>query len=183
MRFTSKYRNYILIGILWTTVVSLLLPSSILSVNRVVDVSLFNYVLGCNGGTHVVTTSIEGDGFHPDLLTVTVDLGALIDLGFYAADNTYTVTCPSPPFNVISSTILEGESFTATAIIDCPTLLNKGFPIGGSNGRNFVMTVTVVQCPTEPVGGLIVSNAMLKLIPAIMLFCLVFIAISLRKKN
>lgn len=171
-----------LIGIIWITAVSLLLPSSILSVNHVVDVSIFNYVLGCNGGTHVVTTTLYGDAFHPDLLTVSVALGDNIDLGFYAADHMYTVTCPSPPFNVITATIQEGMIFTATANIDCPSMLNKGFPIGGSNGRDFVMTVTVVPCTVEPVGGIIVSNAVLKLVPGIMLFCLAFIAISLRKR-
>ncbi|MBD3206227.1 hypothetical protein GF319_07780 [Candidatus Bathyarchaeota archaeon] len=165
----------------------MIIPLSLIAVNPVADVSLFNYVLAqdCDAD---FTVTINSNGFQPDSVTTTIiPTDTVIGGGFI---NIYseplTLTLPQGLFGPTVMTIDNGES----------KRLCEGNPQCGTNhitvtlpgGGNFRLTVNVIpdnvpEAIIEAVGGEVLSNPYTRMLPAFSLVSLMVIVLYAGRKS
>jgi hypothetical protein len=182
--FLSKHK-LIATG-LWFTLLLIVLPLSLMAINPVADVSLFNYVMAQDCDTDF-TVTINFNGFQPNTVTTTVILSdTMVGGGFInQCISPVTVTFPQGMFGPTVVLIDNGESKRVC----------EPNPQGGSNhitvtlpgGGDFGLTVNVIpetipKAITEAVGGVLLSNPFIMMLPAFSLVFLMVIILFAGKK-
>lgn len=165
----SKHK--LTMGVLWFAFIGLVLPVSLLAVNPVTDVSLFNHVFAkiANSCDPDFTVTITSNGFQPQSVTTTVVVTDTVVGGTFRnnAVNPVTVTFPEGMFGPLTRVLDNGEVRT-----EC-----ESDPQGGENVITATVGTTVhrftvnviTEAISHAVGGEIMSNPFVMMLPAMSL--------------
>lgn len=168
------------VGVLWLALIGLVLPVSLLAVNPVTEASIFTYVFAntCDPDFAVTVTR---NGFQPQTITTTVLTDTVVGGTFVNdAGQPVTVTFPEGMFGYTTTVLDEGEVSTV-----CEPNPQGGENVitGTINGGDFTMTVNVItEAISHAVGGEILSNPFMSMLPGISLVFLMVVVLYAGRK-